>query len=162
MRQTAFPGIFIESMKLEAKTVPDRGFILENEPRPEVGIMEEAVNRGVTREIEPIQRAAEFSSDTVGNFIRQAESMIGPFIDPFELTYNLKVKARPMARDEGLLSEVGKGQIERSVSARARLFARVKNPFEPEIMEISTPTKDTQMSGEDVGDVYDVSVTVTK
>lgn len=163
MRQTAFPGIFIESMELEALTPPDRGFILENEPRPEVGIMEEAVQRGVTKEFKTLQRAADFSSETVGNFIRQAESRIGPFIDPFQLTYNLKVQARPrLGTDVGLIDTIDEGTIERSVTARGRLFARVKNPFEPEVFEVTEVKKDRDLSGGSIGDVYDVSIMVTK
>jgi len=162
MRQSAFPGIFVETMELEAKTPPERGFIIENEPRPEVGIMEEAVKRGMTKEFETLQRGANFSSDTVGQFIRQVESSIGPFLDPFQLTYNLKVQAKPKITQNTALNTVGVRTSERSVSARARLFVRTKNPFEPEVFELSVPERDDDLSSKKIGDVYDISAMVTK
>lgn len=160
-RQTAFPGIWIDSMKIEGMTPPDRGFIVESNPRVEEGIMEEAVERGLTREFDTLQRAAEFSSDTVGDFIREAESRIGPFLDGFLLTYNLKIRSNPEVTDIDVLNKLNKAKSERIVSARARTYVRVKNPFEPEIFEVSVPKKDRSLSGDGL-DVYDVSVTVTK
>lgn len=162
MRQTAFPGIFIESMELEALTPPDRGFVLENEPRPEVGIMEEAVKRGMTKEFETLQRAADVSSDMIGDFIRDVESSIGPFIDPFQLTYNMKIQAKPKITRQTSLNVISTRTSERSVTARGRLFVRAKNPFEPEVFEASVPKRDDELSTKKIGDVYDVSIMVTK
>lgn len=148
-------------MKIEGMAPPDGGFIVENDARVEEGIMEEAVNRGLTKEFETLQRASEFSSDTVGQFIRDAEAQVGPFLDGFILTYNLKVRAAPQVSDNKWAEMVRMGLAERSVSARARLFARIKNPFEPDVFEVSTPRKDNKLSDDNL-DVYSVKVSVTK
>ena len=163
MRQSAFPGIMVESLRIDAQTPPDRGFILsETTNVDQEAILKQAVNRGMTKEFETLQRAADFTDKTVNEFITNAESHIGPFLDSFKLVYELKVAAKPQVTDIRLLNMVNQQTDERSVSGRARLFVRVKNPFEPEILEVTKPTKDTALSSEKIGDVYDVSVMVTK
>lgn len=161
-RQTAFPGIMVDSMEIEGMAPPEGGFIVENNPRPEEGIMEEAVNRGLIKDFEVLQQAAEFSSETVGEFIRGAEAQIGPFLDGFLLTYNLKVKGAAQVSENKFAEMVRMGIAERSVSSRARLFARVKNPFEPDMFEVSEVTKDERLTEFAATEMYDVSITVTK
>lgn len=160
-RQTAFPGIWIDSMKIEGMAPPEGGFVVESNPRVEEGIMEEAVERGLAREFDALRSAAEFSSDTVGEFIRDAESRIGPFLDGFLLTYNLKVRSNPEVTDISTLNKLNKAKAERIISARVRAYVRAKNPFEPDVFEVTVPKKDRALSGDGL-DVYDVSVTVTK
>lgn len=157
-RQTAFPGIMVDSIEVSGDAPPDGGFIVENDPRPERGIMKEVVNRGVTKDFELLQRAADFTGDTVGDFIQSAEAQVGPFLDSFMLTYNLKVRAMP---GMNLPSGFTKLQ-ERSVTGRARAFVRAKNPFEPEVIEVGSPRLDEKLTTDEIGRVFDVSVTVTK
>lgn len=143
-RQTAAPGIYIESIKVSGKAPPDRP-----------GMVEEFVSRGMTKEFEVLQRAADITTETIGDTIADAEEMVGPLVDEFFLEYNLKVKGLP--GDLPVLEHLQK----RSVSGRARAFARAKNPTELEVFEVSEPVKDEALSGEQL-DVYDVTVTVTK
>lgn len=151
-RQTAFPGIWIESIGIEKP------------PFDESGVIQEFVGRGVTKEFELLQKAAEFSEENVEQFIQDAEDMIGPTRDSFRIKYNLKVRAAP-TQEIGLPDAVvsfTNWLAERSVSARARTFARAKNPFEPDVIEVNEPQFNSTLSGDKIGDVYDVTVTVTK
>lgn len=157
-RQTAFPGVLVESLSVSGSAPPDGGFIQSDVSNPNRdSILEEAVDRGLTRDFEVLQRAAQFYGDTVADFIQDAEDMVGPFMDSFELTYNLKVRAAPE-----VLDTVGLGRAERVVAMRARAFVRAKNPFEPEVINVGDVTLDNSLSGDSIGDVYNVSVKVTK
>jgi hypothetical protein len=161
-RQTVFPGIWVESMEVKGQAPPDRGFVVEGYSRPDEGIMEEAVSRGVAKEFEALQRAAEFSADTVGAFINEAENQVGPFIDEFRLTYNLKVRTTPPIR-KSAVSMITRGIKVRGVALRSRAFVRVKNPFEPEVIDVSNIDKDEELSSdEDPFDIYSATVEVTK
>lgn len=143
-RQTAFPGIFIESIEVEGDAF---------DPIP--GEPTRVTERGLTKEFEGLKLAEELAEDTVGDFIQKAEEMVGPFKDEFSLIYNLKVQALPEAPLQ--LSSIQ----QRSVALRARAFARAKNPTELEMFDVTNPVKDEQLS-KDGTDVYDVSVIVTK
>lgn len=138
-RKTAFPNIWLESIEV-AKP-----------PFDEAGVVQEFVGRGATKEIRPIQNAADFSPDNIGKFLESAEGMIGPLRDEFKLKYNILVRA-PVDNDF----------TKRGTSIRARTFGRVKNPFEPDVIEVSDPRVNSRMSSDKTGVVYDVSVTVTK
>lgn len=142
-RQSAFPGIFIKSIKIETQ------------PFDEPGVIQEFVGRGITREFEMLQRAADFSEERVGEFINDAEDMIGPFRDNFRIKYDLVIRGVKVP-------DILKVMNERGISARARLFARVKNPFEPDVIEVSEPQLNEQLSSDEIGSVYDITVTVTK
>lgn len=143
-RQTAFPGIWVESLEVSGKA-----------PEATPGTMRNVVDRGVTRNFDFLKRGADFAGETVGEFMRSAEEMVGPFVDEFTLTYNLKVKALPEAPLQ--FSQVQ----ERSVAVRARAFVRAKNPTELEVINVGQPVKDERLSDGGL-DAYDVSVTVTK
>lgn len=142
-RQSAFPGIFIDSIEVETP------------PFDINGVIQEFVGRGFTKDFELLQQASDVSEENVGEWINDAEELIGPFRDKFKLKYNLIIRAVKVPDTLSVMNE-------RGVSARARLFARTKNPFEPDMIEVSTPEINEQLSGEEIGDVYNVSVTVTK
>lgn len=147
-RQSAFPGIFVESIEVEKP------------PFDEPGVIQEFVGQGVMRDFEVLQRASSFSEETVGEFLQSAEDQIGPLRDSFKLKYNLKIRAAA-GRFADVSSVITKIQM-RTVRGRARLFVRVKNPFEPDILEVKEPELDEQLSSEELGNAYDVTVTVTK
>lgn len=147
-RRTALPGIWVRSIEIEKP------------PFDEPGLVKEYVGRGVMRELEPMRIATEFESETVSDFVDSAEDMIGPLRDTYRIKYNLMVAAFPSREspDIKLASKLQK----RSISIRARIFARAKNPFEPDVINVGQPRENPEMSGEKLGDVYDVSVAVTK
>lgn len=140
-RQTAFPGIWVESIKVEKP------------PFDEKGVVQEFVGRGATREWETLKKASDFTGEKMSDVLDDMEKSVGPLRDTFKLKYNLLVRSAP---------QVPSRLQSRSVSARARAWARAKNPFEPDVMEVSIPTKNTHMSTEALGEVFDVTVTVTK
>ena len=125
-RQTAFPGILIESIKVEKP------------PFDEKGVIQEFMGRGVTMEFDMLQRAADISNKQIHDKIESAEDMIGPLRETYRISYNLKIVAVP-AGDSELIQSLQN----RSLSSRARAFVRVKNPFEPHVIDVSEPVKDT-------------------
>lgn len=147
-RQSAFPGIFISSIEVEKP------------PFDEPGVIQEFVGRGVIHEFEMMRRASDITEENIGEVITSVEELIGPLRDSFRVKYNLRVKAAVgQFRDiSDLMIRIQK----RSVKSRARLFVRVKNPFEPDILEVTEPELNEELSIEEIGNVYNVTVTVTK
>lgn len=148
-RQSALPGIFIESIEVEKP------------PFDEPGVVQEFVGEGITKEFDTLKKAEEMTVGRLRDILQELEDIIGPFRDDFKVKYNLQVRTFPEppgVADVGLSSRLQK----RSVRTRARIFARLKNPFEPDVIEVSTPKKNPRLSGEETGEVYEVSVTVTK
>jgi len=144
-RQTAFPGVYIDSISIEKP------------PYSEKGVIKEFVGRGVTKEFDALQRASELSKKTVHKFEEDAEDMIGPLREDYRIKYHLKVRAVP-TKDSALLQAL-QG---RSMSSRVRAFTRVKNPFEPTVIDVSEPVKDNKLSSDLTGDVYSITTTVSK
>lgn len=142
-RQSIFPGIFIRSITIETP------------PFDEPGVIQDFVGRGLTNDFDMLQKAADFSEENVGKFIQEADDIIGPLRDTFRIKYNLRVRTIPLP---GVINPLN----ERGVSLRGRTFVRAKNPFEPDIIEIEEPTLNETLSAEDIGNVYNVTVTVTK
>lgn len=151
-RQTAFPGIFIDEVGVQKP------------PYNEEGVVKEFVGRGVTKEMEgmiPSEDMADLSS-----LLQGFEDQIGPLRDEYKVKYKLQVKAVPdmdlipdgIPGPSGVTDKIKK----RSVSTRARSFVRAKNPFEPEVLEVSEPTLNKALSGGGIGDVFEVNVSVTK
>ena len=143
-RQSVFPAILVEEISVH------------NPPFDESGVIQEFVGEGVYREYEALRKAADFSDDTVGRFIREAEDMIGPIRDTYRIRYSLLVRAA-----------TGTFISERGAKARARAFTRVKNPFEPEFIHIRRIEEVPELSeamvmGKRLGTVYRVVTEVTK
>lgn len=156
-RQTAFPGIIVDSIEIEQP------------PFDEPGVIQDFVGRGMISEFEVPKRAADFTEDTVGEKIKRAEEMIGPLRDTYRIKYNLQVRVVPtdvVDAFEMIPDKFGIDPLvaahERVVSARARAFTRAKNPFEPDVIEIRTPSKNIRMSNENIENIYDVTTAVTK
>lgn len=143
-RQSAFPGILVEEVKVETP------------PFDEPGVIQEFVGRGVTNEFEALKKANEFTEDTIGDILDSAEDMIGPLRDTFRIRYTLLVRAATGTR----LSK-------RGAKARARAFTRAKNPFEPDLVkvrsaEIASEFSGAEVMGRELGTVYRVETQVTK
>lgn len=138
-RRTSFPNIWVESMKVEKP------------PFDEQGVIQEFVGRGVVSEFEVPKKAADVSKDTVGQLLDSVEESIGPLRDTFRLKYRLVVRV-PM----------GNPFTKRGVRLRARAFVRMKNPFEPDLIEVSPVQQAGGLFENMKGDFYKVSVTVTK
>lgn len=138
-RQTAFPGIMVEAIRVQKP------------PFDEEGVVQEFVGRGATHKFEPIQQAADLTPESISNVLEGMEDIIGPLRDTYKIKYELLVRV-----------PVSNPASKRAVSLRARTYARVKNPFEPDILEVSNPVKDVGLSGDEVGDIYRVTVSVTK
>lgn len=150
-RQTAFPGIWVERIGVSTP------------PFDEKGVIQEFVGQGVLKDLEPLQRATDFSEDTVGDFIQDAEDMIGPLRDTYRVEYSLIVRATPQSNVGPRVVSQGIQRLrKRSIKARARAFVRAKNPFEPEIINVREPSRNSRLSGDNMGDMYDVRVMVTK
>lgn len=143
-RQTAFPGIFIKTIKVEEK------------PFDKKGVIQEAVGRAWTKEFEPLQKAGDVSEDFIQDNVEGLIDNFGPTSDEHRIKYELLVKAAPMGN-----RSINRLQ-ERAVSGKARIWARAKNPFSTRMIEVSQPVKNRELSGEEIGDVYDVTVTVVK
>lgn len=150
MRQTVFPGILVDSIEIEKP------------PFDQPGVIQEFVGRGVTKDFETLQQGAEFSSEIVDGFIREAENMIGPLRDTYRIKYNLIIRSSPEVTNREILNDVKENFANRSVSSRARIFTRAKNTFEPDLIQVSNPVVDEQLSTEEIGRVYQVTTTVTK
>jgi hypothetical protein len=156
-RQTVFPGIWVA------------GIEVEKPPFDEPGVVQEFVGRGVVKDFEVLKRSGEFTEENVGEFLQDAEEMIGPLRDTYRIKYDLRVRA---ISDMGVFSSGGPLDVDfvdhlqslqdRSVSARARSWARVKNPFEPDVFEVGEPSKNKELTDHVTGEVYDVTVSVTK
>lgn len=138
-RRTAFPNMWIRSIHVQEP------------PFDEEGVVQEVVGRGVTSEFEPVQKAGEITQDAIGERIDDVQNSFGMTSDMFKITYRFHVRV-----------PVGNPFTERGVSMRARTWARLKNPFETDVIEVTTPTKNKGLSKQGPGDVYDVSVTVRK
>lgn len=143
-RQTAFPGILVEEVRIQSP------------PFDEPGVVQEFVGEGIISEFEPIKRAAEFTEDTVGDLIESAEEMIGLTRDTFQIRYTLMVRSATDTRIS-----------RRGAKARARAFTRAKNPFEPDVINVVSAEVDHSLSGAEVmgrelGTVYRVTTEVTK
>lgn len=151
-RRTAFPNIWVDSISVQKP------------PFDESGVVQEFVGRGATREFPGVKRASKIEEDTVQKIIGELEEMIGPISDSFRLRYHLRVRTGPTKDivEGGPIEEFDGWLKERTVSSRARAFARAKNPFEPDVFEVSDPVFNEGMSGRDMGDFYNVTVTVTK
>lgn len=138
-RSTALPNIWVAGLKAEKP------------PFDEPGVVQEFVGRGVTTEFEIPKKAEDFTQTSVKNLLDSFERSIGPLRDTFKLKYNLLVrspKANPLSR--------------RAVRMRARGYVRSKNPFEPDLISVGTPTLNKDEWGDIRGDVYEVTVEVTK
>lgn len=145
-RQSAFPGIVVESVKIR------------NPPFDEPGIIQEFVGSGITTRFGALRRADEFTKETVGEIIDNAEEMIGILRETFQIEYTLLVRSVTDTR----LSR-------RGAKARARAFTRAKNPFEPDIVRVKSVNIDQDLSdkflettGDRLGTVYRVTTQVTK
>lgn len=138
-RRTAFPSMWLKSMKVETP------------PFDEDGVVQEFVGRGITRDFEPFKEAGQITQERIGSEIQSIQQDFDLVADEFKIRYNLYVKV-----------PVDNPFSERGVSARARTWTRLKNPFETDVIEVSNPTKDESLSGDDFGTVYKVSTTVRK
>ena len=110
-RQTAFPGIYLEDIKVQKP------------PFDEPGMVQEFVGRGATKSLEVPQNVNNMREEYIQDSIRSMQDIIGPIRGDYEITYTLLVK----------------GKLDRGISARARAFARAKNPFEPNLINVSDP-----------------------
>lgn len=146
--QTAFPGILVESIKVEKP------------PFDEPGVVQEFVGRGVTREFDDPTKGMNLTPDKIEQIFEDFEDHIGPFRGSFKVRYNLIIRATP-APDMGKMFSPKKFQ-KRAVSTRARLFVRAKNPFEPNVLQVGEPSIDERMSEEANLNYYRVPVWVTK
>ena len=148
-RQTAFPGIIVNSIRVRTSPSDDKGVIEEFGPS------------GVTTEFAGVKRAADLEPNRIRGIIEEAEELIGPLNDSFEMKYNLTVRGLPLPGSGK--RNVIKSVQRRSVRLRARSFARIKNPFEPEILEVGDPSLNQGMTEVGEGlDYFDVSVWVSK
>lgn len=145
-RQSAFPGILVEEVRVSKP------------PFDEPGVVQEFVGRGVTREFEALKKAGDFTDETVGEILDSVEDMIGPLRDTYQIEYVLLVRSLT----DNTLSK-------RGAKARARAFTRAKNPFEPEIVEVRSVSVDQDLSGKflestggRLGTIYRVRTAVTK
>lgn len=145
-RQTALPGVLVEAIEVEST------------PYDRKGVVQEYVGRGLIREFEILQPADDFEAETVSDLIESAKQQFGPIGADYRVKYTLMVRALPVSGDMGIAS----GIQNRTISGRARTFARVKNPFEPTSIDVSVPRKNEKLSSEEIGTVYKVRVTVTK
>ena len=150
-RQTAFPGVLIDSIKVEKP------------PFDEPGTIQEFVGPGATREFDDfaaVRAWKEVSPEFIQSVIDDLEELVGPLRDSFKVRYNRSVRALspPIQRSEGAMRRLQK----RSVRTRARTFVRAKNPFEPDILKVGEPSLDKSMSEDGGIDVYRVPVWVTK
>lgn len=151
-RHAAFPNIWV------------KGIGIRQPPFDEPTTMDELVRRGATREFLELRRANKLEEETVQEVIDSLEEMIGPFRDSHKLEYQLLIRTMP-TRDMvvgGPIEEFDGWLKDRTVSARARAFARAKNPFEPDLIEVDEPRYAPSISSDRAGDLYDVDVTVTK
>lgn len=147
-RQTAFPGVLLESIKVEKP------------PFDEPGVIQEFVGRGATASFDNFPDWKEVSPTFIETKLEELEEMIGPLRDTFKMRYNLLVRAPsiPTITDAGVAKNVQK----RTVSTRSRAYVRAKNPFEPDILEVGEPSIDKKMSEDGSIDIYRVPVWVTK
>lgn len=152
-RRTAFPNIWIESIEVQKPPFDERG------------VIQEFVGRGALREFEPLQKADDITPEMLEDAIQNFEESIGPLRDSFRVRYNLIVRATPSTAEEAVPSQVsdfGEWIRQRVVTARARTFVRVKNPFEPDIIEADEPRLNRNLSQDNPANFYDISVSVTK
>lgn len=109
---------------------------------PEPGVIKEFGPRGLTTEFEPAKMARDFSPDIVQDLIKN----FAAWDDDYWLEYRLQVQAA----------------MARSAKMKARAFVRVKNPFEADLINVHSVKKDEDMSGDKLGNVYNVRVRVNK
>lgn len=126
-RQTSFPGVLVESIRVEKP------------PFDEKGVIQEFVGRGMTREFPSPEM--DLTPDQVEDVIDSASELIGPLRDTFKMRYNLVVRSVPFKRVERVK--------ERSISTRARAYVRVKNPFEPDIIKVGEPSRAKEFEEEE-------------
>ena len=138
-RRTAFPNMWIKGIKVESP------------PFDEDGVVQEFVGRGITQEFEPLKQAGALTKRNIGDKVRNRQDEFGILSDTYRVSYHFVVRV-----------PVGNPFSERGVSARARTWTRIKNPFEPDVIEVSTPYKDNDLSDRGPGDVYRVTTTVRK
>ena len=131
---TAFPGITVEQLELTGMRAGDRAS------------GGEIVPGGVTRDFDFPQRAEDITPESIQEFVEEASDMIDLVGDEYELEYDLAVRA---------VSKLG-------AKGKARAFARTKNPFEVDLIQVSEPQLDERMSNERVARYYNVTATVTK
>lgn len=152
-RRTAFPNVWIESIEVEKP------------PFDEEGVIQEFVGQGVLREFEILQQADKTPPVMIRGMLSSFEESIGPLRDSFKITYNLIVRVTPPAAEDiapEQVTEFGDFLRKRRIKTTARAFARAKNPFEPDVIEVGEPRKNVGMSQDQPADFWDVSVSVTK
>lgn len=106
---------------------------------------------GITKEERLGGFIQDFTPEMVEDLMESFEEMVGPLSDDFEIEYTLLIK----------------GFSRRGVKTKARMFARVKNPFEPEFTSIDSVNKTGMrklFGSSPVPDftIYRVKVSVTK
>lgn len=147
-RQTAFPGILVESISVKKP------------PFDEPGVIQEFVGLGVTREFKDLTEGKNLTPDRIEQILEDFEEHIGPLKDEFKIKYNLIIRSAPTPDIGG---EVMARRLQkRTVSGRARVYARAKNPFEADLIRVSGPTFNSRMSVDAPLNYYNVTVEVTK
>lgn len=133
-------GVYIEEVSIETP------------PYDDPNVLQEFVGRGVTREY-MLQPAQEITGGKIQDFLDQAEDMVplDQQSDRYRLKYNLLVRAR----------------AERGATAKARTYARLVNPFSPNVMRIRSVRetqrkKDIVSSAGPVNEFYDVTIITSK
>lgn len=131
---TAFPRVKVESLKVESP------------PFDKPGEIQSRVGDAVTTTFDMFPSGDEFTSDRVQEAIDSARDMIGLTGDTFALEYTLLVT----------------GVSKRGAITTARAFTRVKNPFEADVISVDSVSKDRNLSGGGLGNVYRVTTRVEK
>lgn len=138
-RRTAFPNIWVDSISVNKP------------PFDEKGVVQEFVGRGATREFEQLEPGSAMSETRIQDIFHSIEDSIGPLRDSFRVEYNLLVRSV----DDNVATE-------RMASARARAWARLVNPFTPDVLEVSRPTVNRTLTDMGPGTIYDITVSVKK
>lgn len=137
-RRTAVPGVFVDQLEVETP------------PYDEPGVVQEYVGESLYQEYQTLQMPNEFAGQQVLDFIERAKEVLGVRGNKYRLIYHLKIKA----------------SATRFARSKARSFARIKNPFEPSMMNIRKVERSRDTIDEAIIDgpqkVYNVQVSVSK
>lgn len=131
---SVFPRVRVESIKIEAP------------PFDKPGEIQSRVGEALTRTFEMLPSGDDFTPDRVEDFIESSRDVIGLRGEKFALDYTLLITG---------VSQTG-------AITTARAFTRVKNPFEADVISVESVSKDEELSGGRLGNVYRVTVRVEK